>query len=108
MSDSPLKLPPLHQAVLDAATVDALFADLAACTRVLAIIPKRAARAMIDESTSSLDLASARAGLRDGSMRGVQIRYHYDGREWCDTLMAGADGAARLVRICTDEIVQTV
>jgi hypothetical protein len=35
----------------------------------------------------------------------VQIRYRFDGREWCDTLMALPGGAARLVRICTDEAV---
>ena len=105
MPDSPLKLPPLQQAMLDAATVDALFADLASCTRVLAVVPKRVLRTMTEEAP--IDLAAARAGLRDGSLRGVQIRYRYDGREWCDTLMPMAGGSARLVRICTDEIVQT-
>jgi len=106
MPDSPLKLPPLHQAALDAATVDALFADLAACTRVLAVVPRRATRTMTEETP--IDLATARDGLRDGSLRGVQVRYRYDGREWCDTLMPLPDGSTRLVRICSDEIAQTV
>lgn len=105
MPDSPLKLPPLQQAMLDAATVEALFADIAACTRVLVVIPKHAARTMTGEAP--IDLAAAQAGLHDGSLRGVQIRYRYDGREWCDTLMPMPAGCVRLVRICTDEIIQT-
>jgi hypothetical protein len=103
MPDSPLKLPPLQQAMLDPATVAALFADLAGCTRVLAVVPRRAARTMTEEPP--IDLATAQAGLRDGSLRGVQIRYRYEDREWCDTLMAMPAGGARLVRICTDEVI---
>ena len=106
MPDSPLKLPPLQQAILDAATVDALFSDLASCTRLLAVVPRRAARTMTEEAP--IDLAAARLGLRDGSLRGVQIRYRYESREWCDTLMPLPDGTARLVRICTDEIALTI
>ena len=39
MSDSsPLKLPPLQQTELDPATLDQLFADLAECATVLAVV----------------------------------------------------------------------
>ncbi len=102
MPDSPLKLPPLQQAALDATMVGTLFSDLATCARVLSVVPRRSARTMIDEAP--VDLASAERGLRDGSFRAVQIRYRYDEREWCDTLMPLPAGAARLVRICTDEV----
>ena len=102
MSNSPLQLPPLHQAVLDAVTVDALFHDLASCTQVLAVVPRRTSRTMAVEAP--IDLSAARAGLADGSLRGVQVRYRYDQREWCDTLMPLPGGAARVVRICTDDV----
>jgi len=105
MPDSPLKLPPLQQTILDAATVEALFTDLASGTRVLAVVPRRAARTMAADAP--IDLAAAHVGLRDGSLCGVQIRYRYEGREWCDTLMPLPGDTARLVRICTDEIAQT-
>jgi hypothetical protein len=102
-TESPLALPPLQQAPLDAATVDQLFADLATCTQVLAVIPRHAARTMIVEP--SISLADAHAALRAGTLRGVQIRYRYDGREWTDTLLPTPDGGARLVRICTDDVL---
>jgi hypothetical protein len=95
-------LPELQQAALDSATLDALFVDLASCAHVLSVVPKRASRSMVEESP--IDLAAACAGLRDGSLRGVQIRYRFEGREWCDTLQRLPDGPFRLVRICTDDI----
>lgn len=103
MADSPLTLPALHQAVLEPSTIEALFDDLAHCAQVLAVIPKRAARTMIEEHP--IDLAGACAGLRDGSLRAVQIRYRHENREWCDTLMPLPGGSARLVRICADDVL---
>jgi hypothetical protein len=102
-SESPLKLPALQQAALDPATLDQLFADLAACTQVLAIIPRHAARTMVIEQ--AISLTEAQAALRSGALRGVQIRYRYDHREWNDTLLPTSDGGARLVRICTDDVL---
>ena len=102
MADSPLKLPPLQQAVLDAATADTLFQDLALCAQVLSVVPRRAARSLREEPP--IDLAAAHTGLRDATLRAVQIRYRYESREWCDTLMPLPAGAMRLVRICTDEV----
>ena len=102
MSD--LKLPPLQQTVLDGPTTAALFRDLAACTRVLSITPKTAAAG---HTTGTITLDAAATGLRDGSLRGVQIRYHYDEREWCDTLIATPTGL-RVVRISTQDIAATL
>lgn len=102
-SESPLKLPALQQAALDPTTLDQLFADLTACTQVLAVVPRHAARTMIVER--SISLADAHAAFRAGTLRGVQIRYRYDGREWNDTLLPTPDGGARLVRICTDDVL---
>ena len=102
MSD--LKLPPLQQTVLDAATTDVLFRDLAACTRVLSVIPKTAA---MGRTTGSITLEAAAAGLRNGTLRGAQVRYVYDQEEWCDTLIATPAGL-RVVRISTTDITATL
>jgi len=100
-----VNLPDLQQTVLDAATLDTLFADLAAHAQVLSVVPKLASNAMVAERVITLD--NARAGLRDGTLRGVQVRYRFESREWCDTLIAAPGGGARLVRICTDEVMAT-
>jgi hypothetical protein len=100
-----MTLPDLQQTALDAATLDALFTDLAAHAQVLSIVPKRAPNTMVEER--GITLAVARDGLRDGTIRAVQVRYRFDHKEWCDTLLAAPGGAARLVRICTDEVMAT-
>jgi hypothetical protein len=105
-AESPLKLPPLQQAELDAATLEQLFSDLATCTRVLAVQPRRAVRSLVPEA--GVNLAEARAGLADGTLRGVQVRYVYEGREWHDTLLPLGPGRTRLVRICTADIAASV
>lgn len=98
--EAPPPLPAVQQAVLDPATLEALFCDLAQCTQILAVVPKTAGRSQVQER--SIALAAARTGLDSGAYRGVQIRYHYQSQEWCDTLMA-TPGGIRLVRIRMDE-----
>lgn len=100
MSDAAPKLPVLQQTVLDAATLEALFRDLAQCTQILGVIPKGAPQAYAAEKGISLD--AAREGLVSGAFRGVQVRYRYENQEWCDTLLATPAGV-RLVRISLDE-----
>lgn len=95
-----MQIPELQDTTLSAATVETLFADLAACAQVLSIVPKAAPGFVPGKS---IPLAAAQAGLQDGSFRAVQIRYRFEAREWCDTLMPAPDGGTRLVRICTDE-----
>jgi hypothetical protein len=104
--DSPLTLPALQQAELDAATVEQLFSDLARCTQVLAVLPRFASRTLVPPQT--MELAAAHAGLVDGALRGVQVRYRYDGREWTDTLLALGPGRTRLVRINAEDIAASV
>ena len=94
------KLPALQQTVLDAPTLEALFRDLAQCTQILAVVPKGAPQAYAPDR--GIDLEAARAGLISGQFRGVQVRYRYEGQEWCDTLLA-TPGGVRLVRISLDE-----
>ncbi len=110
MSEDPstLILPALQQAPLDAATVAALFRDLAACTRIVSVTPRRVGAApRADSPTTTITLETAQTGLADGSMRGVQIRYFYDQQTWCDTLMARPEGI-RLVRISESDIAATL
>lgn len=89
-------MPALTQAILDRATLDALFEDLRVCTRLRSIIPKLAAGVYAENE--QLDLAAARTGLLAGRFRGVQIRYAYQGQEWCDTLLSTPQGV-RIVRM---------
>ena len=94
------KLPELTGAILDAATLDRLFADLEACTEILEIQVKTGARDMVGGGggRAGPGLREARDMLASGSVRAVQIRYGYDGGTWCDTLMVLPQGV-RLVRM---------
>lgn len=102
---SPLQLPALQQTVLDLATVEALFRDLAACTRVHTVRPKYAPGAHAPAET--LTLEQARVRLFAGLLLGVQIRYAYEGHEWCDTLLRRPAGLT-LVRIREADITASV
>lgn len=86
----------LNRAVLDAATVDDLFADLAACTTVHEVLVKGAAHHPAEAGTCPLDEACRL--VQEGRVRGVQIRYRWQDQEWCDTLLV-TDRGVRLVRI---------
>lgn len=98
MSDT---LPDLHQADLDEVIVRQLFADVAAHTELLEVIPKHAPAARVPE-IPSITLAEGLDGMLDGSFRSLQLRYRHDGATWWDTLMASAPGVFRLVRIRHD------
>jgi hypothetical protein len=96
--DDPHKpgLPELHQAVLDAATVERLLDDIRQCAEVVEVLAKHDARARAAEAPLTLD--DARTLLLDGGARGVQLRYLYDGGLWWDTLLR-VSGGYRLTRI---------
>jgi hypothetical protein len=96
VSDEPLELPELHQAVLGSAEVDALFADIAALTEVVEVSVK--GRALAGAGEGGTTLAIARGALAAGAVCGVQIRYRHRGVEWWDTLLRAQDGV-KLVRI---------
>jgi hypothetical protein len=104
-SSEPLRLPPLQQTVLDVATTDALFRDLAACTTIQAVIPKYARNAPTGSGTITLE--QARTRLAAGLLLGVQIRYGYEGHSWCDTLLRRPAGLT-LVRIRETDIAATL
>lgn len=82
--------------VLDAPTLAALFNDLEAHANVLDVITKGGP---VQQSPGTqIPLREAQALLAEGRVRGVQVRYVWEGEEWRDTLLATADGI-RLVRM---------
>ncbi len=91
------KLPDLNLATLDWPGVEALLRDIAACTQVTEIIPKVLAQGYVTDG-APLTLADARRLLEERAVRGLQIRYRYEGADWWDTLMVVSNGW-RLVRI---------
>jgi hypothetical protein len=93
-------LPPVHEGSLDDATLDALFADVAAAATLLAVIVKRGRAAEPPRSPAALE--DARGALRSGAVRAVQLRYRHEGREWWDTISSSAPGRWRVVRIAHD------
>ena len=103
--DAPLKLPDLNTSMLDAAQVDQLLRDIELCAQITEIIPKVAARGQVPD-TASLTLAQARELLAARAVRGLQIRYRYEGADWWDTLMLVGD-QFRLVRIRHDFSAET-
>jgi hypothetical protein len=89
------ELAALHEALLDAATLDALCADLTVHADLLDVIVKPG---LGRAEPQPVGLAPAIAALKSGTTRGVQLRYRWDGAEWRDTLLA-MPGGVRLVRM---------
>jgi hypothetical protein len=91
-------LPELQQAQFHAAGLLTLLNDIAACAEITEIILKYSATQNVPEQ-STLTLEDGKRLLIDGSARGVQFRYRYQGSDWWDTIMALPQGQFRLVRI---------
>ncbi len=98
--EAPLKLPDLNTTLLDAAQVEQLLRDIELCAQITEIIPKFAARGHVPD-TAAVTITQARELLAARSVRGLQLRYHYEGADWWDTLMLVGD-QFRLVRIRHD------
>lgn len=95
MSETLKELPQLQQVVVDDALLDALVADLSALTEILAVMPKASAGRVVPQN---VPLGEGVQQLRDNHLRGLQIRYRYEGDEWWDTLMQTPNGI-KLTRI---------
>lgn len=91
-----VELPNVHTALLDAATLAALFRDLAVGARILDVRAKGHATSYAGAAAWSLD--AARAALTQGQVSGIQVRYALGSDVWRDTLMHTPEGT-RLVRI---------
>ena len=89
-------LPPIHDVLIDDATVDQLFFDIGAAAELIAAIARAPGAARADDAP--LALAAAHDALCSGAAAAVQLRYRHAGEEWCDTVSRTPAGY-RLVRI---------
>ena len=88
-------MPEMCESTLQNEDIACLFADLAACTKIMSIQEKGCFYAYADAGPPQLETAKQR--LLSGEVRAMQIRYHYEHRVWTDTLMRSSSGI-RLVR----------
>jgi len=95
----PPDLPVTHESILDADTLNQLFEDVSQCTHLIEVIVKYGRHTQTPDANHTL--AEAKQLLADGSARGIQLRYQYDGAQWWDTLMRTPAGT-RIVRIRHD------
>ncbi|MFN7141652.1 MAG: hypothetical protein ACK4UN_20200 [Limisphaerales bacterium] len=95
MNSTETKLPDLQNTLLDERLLETLLRDIASCTDIFEIIPKLAA-GYVGQGSVSLD--EGRALLLSRQVRALQIRYHYQGAQWWDTIMVVGQ-QFRLVRI---------
>ncbi len=91
-----LELPELHEAVLDHATLMALFDDLESCTEVLDVLVKGGATQRT--RPGAVPLRGGQEQLLTHQTRSLQVRYRYQQAEWRDTLTQHAQGW-KLVRM---------
>lgn len=89
-------LPPMNDAVLSNEEVAQLFRDIRVCTQQVEVVVKAGPGHVAPSQPYTLDDAETLVASR--SVRGVQLRYRYDGAAWCDTLMLQRD-AVRLIRV---------
>ncbi len=94
---APAELPALHTTLLDSAQVEQLLDDIETCAALVEILPQYAAQEFVPDRPG-LTLAEARHLLASRAVRGLQLRYRYDGADWWDTLMVAGD-RWRVVRI---------
>lgn len=99
MSEAQPPLPPVHEALLDDATLEMLVGDLLGAATLHAVLVKGGAETLA-EGVEGLSLREAVAMLRGGRVRAVQVRYTHQGTAWTDTLMR-VGSAVRLVRMQT-------
>ncbi|MFW5877014.1 MAG: hypothetical protein ACOCXM_09775 [Myxococcota bacterium] len=92
-------LPDVHQAVLDGAGLDDLLRDVELAAELLGVTVKGGAHVHADEG--EIPLSDARELLLDGAVRGMQLRYRFEGAEWWDTILR-TPGGFRVVRIRHD------
>ena len=95
MSEALKELPQLQQVEVDDALLDALVTDLSALTEILCVMPKAGSGRVLPKT---MPLDEGVQMLRGNNLRGLQVRYRYDGDEWWDTLMQTPNGI-RLTRI---------
>ncbi|TPV94156.1 MAG: hypothetical protein B7733_16940 [Myxococcales bacterium FL481] len=96
-----VELPKLYESELTAAQLRELFEDLAEVAEVLDVLLKGHPTERTDGRPVSL--SDAREAVENRRVRGVQIRYRFDGSEWRDSLLI-APGRVKLVRMQMPEL----
>jgi len=94
-SIDPKDLPPIHEAMLTLADLNALFLDLRDCAGEVQLLtrgPKESGGNLRDR------LESIRRRLESGELGKVQIRYRWQEAKWIDTIEV-LENKIRLVRI---------
>ena len=90
------ELPELCEGELDPKLLAALVDDLTRLTHIHEILLKGGELSLAERS--HLNLESAIQHLQEGRLRGVQVRYSWNGESWMDTLLRSPKGI-RLVRM---------
>ena len=93
--DSALPLAELTQADLDEDTLQVLLRDWLESTHVLEVTVKGGATRRAQSAPQTLPELVEQ--LQRGELRGIQVRYRWNGAEWLDTLL-GLDSVVRIVR----------
>lgn len=88
-------VPLMVEGQIDAGTLRQLFADLAATATILEVREKGGSIGYA--SADALTADNARDRLLMGDARAVQVRYHFDGCVWADSILAIPTGF-RVVR----------
>jgi hypothetical protein len=88
-------VPLLVEGLIDPPTLTRLFADITSAGTVLGVREKGGPAEYA--SGEGMPAAVALERLLSSVARAVQVRYHFDDREWTDTVMAHAAGF-RVVR----------
>lgn len=94
-----IELPEMHQGELRPEELDDLLRDVELATELLGVTVKGAPRERTGDV--AVPLAEARERLLRGEVRGIQLRYRYQGSQWWDTVLRAPSGF-RLVRIRHD------
>lgn len=93
------KLPELHQGYMDSLKLTQYRDDLENLTKIQEIIIKHKPLQMINTKVHNLD--SSFELLVGRAVMGLQIRYHWNMHNWCDTLVWRNERIS-LIRICCD------
>jgi hypothetical protein len=94
-SDGP-PVPLMVEGTLDATGLRQLFADLSTAATVREVREKGGPTEYT--SGNELPLAAACDRLLSGAARAIQLRYHFDGHDWTDTIFALPTGY-RTIRV---------
>ena len=83
-------VPLMVEGLIDSPTLARLFADIETVAAILSVREKGGPAEFAE--TGETPPAAALDRLLAGTARAVQVRYHFDGYEWSDTVVAVPNG----------------